>query len=586
MSDKRRTDRRAPPPSAKTDPLLRNLKDFVVEEIEVSSQEVPIAPPAGAHHKPRTRLWPKIQSVVVPLGLVTLLAAASLVTRGLWPGDETRLLAIAWEMWTRGDWLVPRFNGEVQALPPLFFWIVQLGWRVFGEVDWWPRLVPVLFLLGSLLIASRLALLLWAGQGAVARQLPLIMIGSFTLALSAALFALPTTVMFFALLFLHALLWRWRFRDHRLWLLMGLTLGLGLLAGGGVLLLYVLPVALLAPLWGRRQPTVPWKYWYADLFKAGVLATVIFALWFLPAAGRAGAKTLLPLFTAPTEILALDLFAGERPWWWLLFLLPWLAFPWSLWPLPWLRLWHVRSKPLGNGLSFCLVWAVTVIAVFSALPGRQPQFLLPLAPAFFLVVAWLLLDERHDDHDHSKLATAITFPMLLLGGVLAVLPQLPRVPYLPEFLWGLSPFVGVAVIALGVAIGWLPIPSLDTRLFNMAATVAVLTALGLLALGWQLQPHYELARPAELIAKAQQRGQPVAHVGRYHGEYHFAGRLRTPLEVLAPEQVPAWLAANPQGLLVSHLASWTPPAAEDAPLVVVLEQPYGDEALRLWKAGG
>jgi len=586
MSEKRRKDRGSKPPSAKADPLVRNLEGFVVEEIEVSSRDVPFAPTTGVQRKPRARIWPKIQAVAVPLGLVAILVAATLATRGTWPVDETRLLAIAWEMWTRGDWLVPRFNGAVEAWPPFFFWLVQFGWRVLGAVDWWPRVLPALFLLGSFVLTARIALLLWAGQGTVARQVPLVMVGSFTVALSVALLALSTMAMFFTLLFFHAMLWRWRYRDHRLWLLMGFTLGVGLLACGGLLLLYVLPVALLAPLWGRRQPTIPWKYWYADLLKACVLAAVIFALWALPAAGRMDMKALWPLFTSPTHMLALDLLPGQRPWWWLLFMLPWLAFPWSLWPLPWLRLWHIRSKPLGNGFSFCLVWAVCVVAVFSLLPDRQPQFLLPLVPAFFLVVAWLLLDERHEDHDHSKLATAITFPVLILGGVLAVLPHLPRVAYLPDFLWGLSPFVGVGIVGLGLALGWMPIPTLPTRLFNMAATVTVLTALGLLALGWQLQPHYDFSKPAGLIARAQQQNLPVAHVGPYDGEYHFPGQLRAPLTVLTPEQVPAWLAANGQGLLISHRVGWQPPVIEGvSSTVVVLEQPHGDEVLRLWKVG-
>lgn len=581
MPDKRRPDRHAKPPAPKTDPMLRNLKGFVVEEIEATGLASPVAPPSGSHHTPRSRWrgWPTVRAVFVTLGLVAIIASAALVTRGLWPSDETRLLAVAWEMWTRADWLVPRFNGVVEPLAPLFFWVVHLGWRVLGEVEWWPRLVPVLFTLGSMLLTARIAVLLWPGQPVLARHLPLVLVGSFSVALSAVLFSLHSAVAFFTLLVVHALLWRWRTRDHRVWLWMGIAFGLGLLASGSVILLYVLPVALLAPMWGHRQPTVPWKYWYADLFKALVLAGVIFALWALPAIGRGGLTALLPVVTAPWTGLALDLLPADRPWWWLLFLLPWLAFPWSLWPLPWLRLWHIRRKPIGNGLGFCLLWATTVIAIFSFLPVRQPQMLLPVAPAFFLVVGWLLLDDRHEDHDHSRLASAITFPLLLLGGALAILPGVPRIPYLPEFLWSLSPFVGVTLILVGVAIGWMPIPALTTRVLNMAVTVTVLTALGLLALGWQLQPHYELAKPARLIAQAQEQGQLVAHVGQYSGEYHFAGRLRAPLELLTPQQVAAWSAANPRGLLVSHDSAWSPRVKDGAPL---LEQPFGEETLRLW----
>ena len=34
-------------------------------------------------------------------------AAASIWLRPLWPVDETRYASVAWEMWLRGDFLVP-----------------------------------------------------------------------------------------------------------------------------------------------------------------------------------------------------------------------------------------------------------------------------------------------------------------------------------------------------------------------------------------------------------------------------------------------------------------------------------------------
>ncbi|HBT43825.1 MAG TPA: glycosyltransferase, partial [Rhodospirillaceae bacterium] len=45
-------------------------------------------------------------------GLWGLLIAVTLTARPLLPVDETRYLAVAWEMWQRGDFLVPYLNGE------------------------------------------------------------------------------------------------------------------------------------------------------------------------------------------------------------------------------------------------------------------------------------------------------------------------------------------------------------------------------------------------------------------------------------------------------------------------------------------
>lgn len=586
MSDKNRDDHRKkisprpPKPTAgTTDPSLRHLEDFIVEEIEVV--DVKTTGPQRRHKQP-PRWLPALKMALAAIGLVLIPALAGLVTRTAWPTDETRWLAIAWEMWNRGDLLLPQVNGVVVAAPPMMSWLVQLGWLVFGVSEWWPRLLPTLFMFGSLLLAARMARFLWPGQRDVARHLPLVLLGGFYWVWSSTWLAADMLTAFFTLFALTALLWMWRTRDLRVWLLLGLALGLGLLASGSLILLYVVPVALLAPLWTRATPRMPWGYWYADIFKAVLMGLAIFAAWLVPAAARAKVATLAPLLTAPLATHTLDLFPTSGPWWWYLLLLPALAFPWSLWPLPWMRLWHIRREPIGNGLLFCMFWAVPVLALLSIFDLKQPQFLLPLVPAFFLAAGWLLLDEEHAAHDHSRLASTMIFPLLALGGLLAVLPGLPRVPYLPDFLWQLSPFVGVGIIGIGVAVGWLPIPALETRISNMAVTVVVLTALTLLATGWELNPHYELSGAARVIEAAQRQGQPVAHVGAYAGQFQFAGRLRQPLEALMPDDAPTWLAAHPDGLLVTYTNGWQPHAPPGA--VPLYEQPYGDTGLRLWQA--
>ena len=582
-SDDKKKHKSVPPKNAatagKTDPMLRNLKNFVVEEIELTDT----APARSQRqHKTPSRWWPafRIGAGATGLGLIVVLAA--LATRSAWPTDETRWLAIAWEMWAGGDLFVPRLNGAPAGVAPLFFWLVHLGWLAFGVVEWWPRLVPALFMLGSLFLAARMARFLWPGQGDAARYLPFALLGGFYWVFSATLLSADLLTVFFTLFALTALLWMWRTRDLRVWLLLGLAFGLGLLASGSLIFLYVLPAALLAPLWTRGTPTMPWKYWYADLFKAVFVGLALYAAWAAPAAAGAGVTGVLGPLLAPLSAHTLDLFAGARPWWWYLLLLPGLAFPWVLWPLPWMRLWHIRREPVSNGLVFCMLWAASVIALLSFFEVKQPQFLLPVVPAFFLAANWLLLDEDHAVHDHSRLASTMIFPLLLLGGLLAILPGLPRVAYLPEFLWQLSPFVGVGIIGVGVAIGWLPLPAIEARIANMAVTVVVITTLVLLVSGWQFKAYYELHGAARALATAQQQGRAVAHVGAYRGQYHFAGRLTRPLAVVTPEQVEFWIAEHPDGVIVSSTNVWQPRPLPGA--VPLYEQSYADSQLRIWPA--
>ncbi|HSH29228.1 MAG TPA: hypothetical protein VK971_04905, partial [Thiohalobacter sp.] len=87
---------------------------------------------------------PVPDAVALP-ALVAALMAVVLWLRPLLPVDETRYVAVAWEMWLRGDFLVPHLNGQAyHHKPPLLFWLIQAGWTLFGVSDWWPRLVAPL----------------------------------------------------------------------------------------------------------------------------------------------------------------------------------------------------------------------------------------------------------------------------------------------------------------------------------------------------------------------------------------------------------------------------------------------------------
>jgi 4-amino-4-deoxy-L-arabinose transferase-like glycosyltransferase len=86
----------------------------------------------------------------------------SLVSRNALPVDETRYLGVAWEMWLRGDFLVPYLNGEPYAhKPPLLFWLIHLSWSAFGVSEWAARLVTAIAGLAGAGLALPLGRLLW-----------------------------------------------------------------------------------------------------------------------------------------------------------------------------------------------------------------------------------------------------------------------------------------------------------------------------------------------------------------------------------------------------------------------------------------
>ncbi|MDA0369371.1 MAG: glycosyltransferase family 39 protein, partial [Proteobacteria bacterium] len=91
------------------------------------------------------------------IALWASVVVAALIFRPLLPLDETRYLAVAWEMWRSGDLLVPELNGAFYShKPPLLFWFINAGWRVFGPSEIWGRLVAPGFGLASVFLTHRL----------------------------------------------------------------------------------------------------------------------------------------------------------------------------------------------------------------------------------------------------------------------------------------------------------------------------------------------------------------------------------------------------------------------------------------------
>jgi 4-amino-4-deoxy-L-arabinose transferase-like glycosyltransferase len=89
----------------------------------------------------------------------------------LWDMDEALYTTCAREMFQRGDWVVPMFNGQMfPEKPPLMFWTMMAGFEIFGVNEFGARFFSAVFgvatalaafHLGRILFNARVAL--WAG---------------------------------------------------------------------------------------------------------------------------------------------------------------------------------------------------------------------------------------------------------------------------------------------------------------------------------------------------------------------------------------------------------------------------------------
>ena len=148
-----------------------------------------------------------------------------------------------------------------------------------------------------------------------------------------------------------------------------------------------------------------------------------------------------------------------------------------------------------TGLRLCTAVVVPAFAVFSVVSGKQVHYLLPEVPFVALAIASLLAAATHETDADDRAVRRVRRIALAGFGVLA------------------------AVSVVGIR---------------------------------PLHERYDLRPVAAHLSSVEQSGEPIAHEGRYSGQYTFLGRLRRPLAEIARDSVPAWLARHPKGRVVTY----------------------------------
>jgi 4-amino-4-deoxy-L-arabinose transferase-like glycosyltransferase len=481
--------------------------------------------------------------LMLSLLLLAGLAAVALWTRPLTPIDETRYVSAAWEMWLRGDFLVPYKNGQPYSdKPPFMFWTFQAGWALFGVNEWWPRLVLPLFSAGSLLLTFMLGRRLWPRDGRIGGQAALVLIGALLWIVFSTAVMFDVILAFWVLLGMHGVVDAADGR-RRGFAALGIAIGLGVLTKGPVVLLDVLPVAALAPWW---HPGLRWRQWYGGVLLAVLLGAAVALAWAIPAGLAGGEAYRNAIFWGQTADRMVESFAHRRPVWWYLPLLPLLLFPWFVWPGFWKALAQHRRAGLDRGTRFCLAWMLPVFIAFSFISGKQPHYLVPLFPAFALLTARVLA-ERPD--------VRVGLPALLvavLGGALIVAAG-GYIAAVNKAVVALPPaWPGVLLVGLGLA-AWAAGRQGVSPVVNLSLLGAGTLALVQLAAMRSIAPYYDVKPMALAIKQVQEEGRPVANAATYHAQYQFLGRLKAPLFEERGDDLRRWLRDHPDGYAVIYL---------------------------------
>ncbi len=528
-------------------------------------------------------IWPWL-----PLWL--LVALLAIFAHGPMPLYSTRTLAVAWDMFNHGQWLVPHINGQPYSeKAPLLFWLIQAGWFAFGVSDIWPRVLEVLVGGVQLVLVSLLARRLFPQRPWMSKAAPWMLLAFAYAFLFGLQIMYDVLLSVWALAALLCLTPKPRRAEPR-WLLFGVCIGLGMLTKGPVMLLHVVFPWLLGPLWSdwAREHRARW---YGAGVASLLLGGVMLLAWALPAGFVGGDAYRDRLFFTQTAGRVVDNLAQGKnlqshaePFWFYLWWLPVLLFPFSGWPRMWVAVAGLR-RPLESGLRFVLCWLVPTFVVFSLISGKQLYYLLPeLAGGALLIGAAIavLRERRPALANYRGLGT---WPLGIGGIVFAVLlfvlPMLVDHHFVQaDWAHATAPqsrYFSVIFLLLGILL--LLRGRGELRRLAVAGLVGVFALNALFTL--TIWPRWDLRPAARLLSTAEQAGHPLANLGNYEGEFHFAGRLTRPIaELYGDKAIEDYARAHPDALIVAHPGELTAADLRYA----VLAQRFRSSWVVIWPA--
>ncbi|MGR9087987.1 MAG: ArnT family glycosyltransferase [Gammaproteobacteria bacterium] len=482
----------------------------------------------------------------------SILIAASLSVRPLLPVDETRYAAVAWEMWLGHDYLVPHLNGETYShKPPLLFWLMVLGWKLFGVNDWTTRIITPLFSLATLYISSRVARLLWPRRKKTEELSLLILSGSLAWIAYSTLTMFDVMLAFFVILGIYSLLPPADARpSFRRWLLLGCAIGGGALTKGPVILLHLMPAALLAPYWQTIEKiNFRWTRWYGGIALGISIGTLIALSWAIPAGIQGGEVYRNAIFFSQTRGRLVESFAHQYPWWWYFQILPLLLLPWLLLKPFWSGLKHLTLR--DSGIRFCAAWIAPVFIAFSLVSGKRIHYLLPLLPALSLLLA-RAASEVGDSRRWERAHWVVAVIFGLSGCILFSLPWLNDYFQWRAELSSISPVWGGMLCLSAFILGSAKARDAQESVFyvSLATVLAMLiVSSGFFSLKAR---HFDTREAALKVSSLMSENREIAYfTGKYHGQYHYTGRLTRPMTVISETaSLRAWAQAHSAGYIL------------------------------------
>jgi len=484
----------------------------------------------------------------LPLFLVALMGLCAVLALPIMPVDETRYLSAAWEMWNGHSFIVPLLNGAPYShKPPLLFWLIHASWALFGVNAITPRLIPGFFSMLSLMLVYRISLHLWPQERKTAAYAALILATSAIWDVWSVAIMFDMVLTFWILLGLLGTL-RAAEQQRGGWFLLAAGVGGGLLAKGPAVLVYLLSIPLCRIWWDIRKTTPVRAKWYLGVLGAVALGFAIALLWVIPAVMTGGETYRHEILWGQTVDRMASSFAHRRPLWWYLPIVPLFFFPWILFRPSFSK---IQLKTADSGTRFCMIWIGLPLLIFSMISGKQVHYLVPFIPAGALWIGRNIARAAEPAGRFSAKAIGVLF---LLPGLAALIFPFTKI----GAAWIDREAVSTWVISIGLLSAGLPLllPFRSTAgtARKLSLSMVLILVFALFEANKCFLHGYDMREVAVFIKREMDTGHGVAHLGKYHGQFHFLGRLNQPITVLQGDKASIYdfAARNPGTLFISY----------------------------------
>ena len=229
-----------------------------------------------------------------------------------------------------------------------------------------------------------------------------------------------------------------------------------------------------------------------------------------------------------------------------------------------------------------MVWFLSGLVVFSLISGKQLQYLLPAVPALALLAARGFSGvEAAGKKAWDNIIAGLLYAVVGIAFLLIDFFQIGAG-------WGrdfmmMAKVIGTGAVIIGLALLLARVSDTGAMVKMVALSSLIFFIVLIFGLRY-LGPRYDLVWVAELVESNQRQGKFVAHIGKYHGQYQFLGRLREPLIVLEDDNdvVELFLSRHSDSVLIDYVER-----DEDIPEErVIYQQAYRGKKVVLWRAGG